>query len=257
MLASGCGDSPGPSYVALGDSYTVGTGSSDPKTLGYAAGFHHWLQENNDDRVELHNFAVNGETTTSMMQEGQLRRAIAFIRARNSDGDPSNDVRVISISIGGNDVREPIRKGGPCASARLTEKACVDAIGASIATFDKNFPVILREVRQAAGPSAILLVATYNNPYSGSGDPLDVETTNAVLREFNKRIETGAADSQIRGAIVDFFPPFIGKSRDLTGLTTPQKDFHPNNAGHHIMSEVIIDAFQHANRTGEIGGGRR
>ena len=104
-LMLGCDKSPGPSYVALGDSYAVGTGSSDPKTLGYAADFHRWLQERYDDRIELHSFAINGETTTSMMQKGQLRRAIAFIRARNSDDDPSNDVRVISITIGGNDLR--------------------------------------------------------------------------------------------------------------------------------------------------------
>ena len=201
--AIACDASPGPAYVSLGDAVAGGEGAVNPKTLGYAGVFHGWLQQNYDEDIELHNFAVNGETSASSREDGQLAAAVAFIRERNSDGEPVNDAAVITITIGGNDLRV-IKPGQPCTPPNeLAGRECVDAITEALDGSRANIPPALRELR--------------------------------------------AAGMEVDAEVADFFTPCTSKSLELTGLATPDEDFHPNAAGHREMALETIRAFGRRN----------
>lgn len=240
-IATACENSPGPTYLALGDSLAVGVGADDPKTQGYVAGVHAWLQQNYDEDIDLHNLAVSGETSTTLVEDGQLEEALALIRERNGDDDARNDVVVITIDIGGNDLRGVVAEGGPCAPPRTIDATCLAAVSETLAETEANVPRALRALREAAGPDTTIVAATYYNPYSGSGLPLDIDAVDGALGALGEIILAAAVDSAVGAGVADFFTPFVGRSSDLTGLATPRGDFHPNSAGHEAMARAIID----------------
>jgi lysophospholipase L1-like esterase len=101
-------------YLALGDSVAAGTGATDPATRGYVGLLADDLQGNGCGkgkavgcRIELVNLAVDGATTTSLIAT-QLEPALALIEERNSNRTPVDDVRLITLTIGGNDVVQPV-----------------------------------------------------------------------------------------------------------------------------------------------------
>src|SRR5262245_24386466 len=73
-------------YLALGDSLAAGVGATRPTESGYVSQLFTALQANGDGITELDNLAISGETTTSILDHGQLDRAMAAI------ADPANDV---------------------------------------------------------------------------------------------------------------------------------------------------------------------
>ena len=84
-------------YVALGDSLAFGIGATDPATTGYVPLFFEFLEDEGDVEV-LTNLSVPAETSGSMISGGQLAAAVATI------ADPDNDVEVVTLDIGGNDL---------------------------------------------------------------------------------------------------------------------------------------------------------
>ncbi len=247
--ALACDASPGPAYVSLGDSIATGEGADDPEKLGFAGVFHGWLQQNYDEDIELHNFAVNGETSATLREDGQLAAAVAFIRERNSDGEPANDVAVITVDVGGNDLRAVIKPGEPCAPPNeLTGDPCVDAISDALDATTEHIPAALMELRSAAGPDTIIIVANSYNPYSGSGGPFDLEIVDGVLSGLNELIAAAATDLDVDAEVAGFFASFTGSALELTGLATPDEDFHPNAAGHREMALETIRAFGRRNQ---------
>jgi lysophospholipase L1-like esterase len=82
----------GPYYLALGDSVPVWDGpNSYPNLL---------LQkfQSSYPGLQLVNLAVSGETTTSMLQDGQYAEAVQFLHSER------RNVAFVTIDIGGNDV---------------------------------------------------------------------------------------------------------------------------------------------------------
>jgi len=82
----------GPYYLALGDSVPVWDGpNSYPDLL---------LQkyQSSYPRLQLVNLAVSGETTSSMLQDGQYAEAVQFLHSER------RKVAFVTIDIGGNDV---------------------------------------------------------------------------------------------------------------------------------------------------------
>ncbi len=60
--------------------------------------------------------------------------------------------------------------------------------------------------------------------------------------------ELRAAGMEVDAEVADFFTPFTSKSLELTGLATPDEDFHPNAAGHREMALETIRAFGRRNQ---------
>ncbi len=238
-----CSGTEKPTYIALGDSYAAGVGASRSSD-GYVSLFFSFLLSSRDESLSLRNLAVSGETTSSMIATGQMGMALAELRFRNHDSDPKNDVFVITIDIGGNDVLDLANEGKPCAPpASVTDPACQSAVTQELATVSENLTAILRALRVAAGPNVKILALDYFNPYSGTGKPLE-QPGDIVLPVLNNEIADVAATPGIDAQVVKTFDAFEGKGAQLTNVNGPQGDFHPNDAGHRLLADLLIAAYQ-------------
>jgi lysophospholipase L1-like esterase len=150
-------------YVSLGDSFSVGTQPIGEPPLfetdqGYADQLYALLQPA-DPMLKLVKLGCGGESTRSMRfgsvdpSEGsscgppdfylhryphktQLAEAVSFLHAHR------NHLALVTIDIGGNDV---IGGGG-------------------VAQIQTNLPVILSDLREAAGPGVPIVGMTYYDP---------------------------------------------------------------------------------------------
>lgn len=243
ITALACSGSEKPTYLALGNSYAVGVGASS-KSDGYVPLFFSFLEESKDADLSLRNLAVGGETTSSMIAEGQFGIALAELRFRNQDENPRNDVFVVTIDIGGNDIRDLAGEGQPCAPpASISDSACTSAVTRTLSTVTENLTAILHSLRVAAGPSTKILVLDYFNPYSGTGKPLE-QAGDLVLPLLNKEISDVAATSGIDAAVVQTFAAFEGKGGQLTNVNGPEGDFHPNDEGYRLLADLVIAAYK-------------
>jgi lysophospholipase L1-like esterase len=241
IAALACSGSEKPTYLALGDSYAVGVGASS-KSGGYVPLFFSFLQDTKAESLSLRNLAVGGETTSSMIAEGQFGMALAELRFRNQDENPKNDVFVLTIDIGGNDIRDLAGEGRSCAPpASISDAACTSAVTRTLATVAQNLTSVLRSLRVAAGPDVKILVLDYFNPYSGTGKPLE-QAGDLVLPLLNKEISDVAATPGIDADVVQTFAAFEGKGAQLTNVNGPEGDFHPNDEGYRVLADLVMAA---------------
>ena len=133
----------GPFYLALGDSIPLWDGTSAYPNLLLAR------YQKTYPNLQLVNLAVSGETSTSMLNNGQYSNALAFLRAHQ------NQVALITIDIGGNDV---VGCGSPGASPQCFQQ--------SEATMEQNITTILAGLH-AAAPNAPIYGMTYYDPFLG------------------------------------------------------------------------------------------
>ena len=109
------------------------------------------------DALTLENLGCSGETTTSLVKGGkcdfaagsQLEQAEKLLEA-------SDDVSLVTIDIGGNDLLRCVRGGAQI------DTACVTA---GVGTVKKNLPTILKRLKAAAGDDVPVLVLGYYNPW--------------------------------------------------------------------------------------------
>jgi lysophospholipase L1-like esterase len=132
---------PGPYYLALGDSVPVWDGNSSYPNLLLAR------YQKTVPNMQLMNLAVSGETTSSMLG-GQYTSALAFLRAHQ------NEVRLITIDIGGNDVVGCYGSSNP---------QCLPQAEASM---EQNIATMLAGLH-AAAPGTPIFGMTYYDPFLG------------------------------------------------------------------------------------------
>ena len=153
-------------YLALGDSVAAGIGAQPPSE-GYvpvlygtlAAARHCGHGQAIGCGIELTNLAVPGATTSSLIS-GQLPKAEALLRERNHNQLPIDDVRLITLDIGGNDLFGPITTA--CTDA--ASPTCLATIQSQLQQAAANYDIILSRLRAAAGPDTVIAVMTYYNP---------------------------------------------------------------------------------------------
>ena len=80
-------------------------------------------------------------------------------RSATATATPRNDVKVVTIDIGGNDVFGVVSS---CAAGPTPE--CAALIQARLQAFAANFALILDQLRAAAGPDTVIIAMTYYNP---------------------------------------------------------------------------------------------
>ncbi len=254
-----------PVYLALGDSLAVGVGASDPATTAYVPHFHGYLRGALDpgaasppplDSVpdafsrkflRLTNLGVGGssapaggETTGSMIAGGQLDAAVAELTARNGNHMPVDDVRVVTLDIGGNDMFAvvPVCSDGPTLE-------CVTAIGSALATFSANFDFILGELRSAAGPNTTIVVMTYYNPLVNPDCQFNqlAFLGNVILEGDVPGLPAGLND-QIR-SIAASHDAKVAETFGMLGPTDVQPDCrHANDSGYGKIADEFIAAFE-------------
>jgi lysophospholipase L1-like esterase len=145
-------------YVALGDSLAAGyqPGGAELRDTAYPALTATRIGAGGA-ALTLENLGCSGETTTSLVKGGkcdfaagsQLDQAEKLLKA-------DDDVALVTIDIGGNDLLRCVRGG-----ARI-DTACVTA---GVGTVKKNLPTILKRLKAAAGPDVPVLVLGYYNPW--------------------------------------------------------------------------------------------
>ena len=157
-----------PVMIALGDSWAAGAGATAGND--YVSRLHAALRErygclpaeqaaDKCKRLQLVDLAVGGATTPSLLA-GQLPAALGVLADRNGDRNPRNDVEVITLHIGGNDVVGPVLAaclGGLTAT-------CVATIQTELAAYRADLETLLSALRTAAGPDTAIVLGTYDNP---------------------------------------------------------------------------------------------
>ncbi len=238
-----------PEYMALGDSLGVGATASDPATKGYVPLFRDFLESEDglDTDLLLNNLSIGGATSGSLISD-QLSAAVAELAARNGDGNPNNDVEVITVDIGGNDVFALLFA---CAGG-LETPGCPEAIGTTFATFTANFDFILDELRTAAGPDTTIIVMTYYNSLVNPGCPFNaLAPLGDVVLEGNPDLGLPLGlNDLLRGIAVahdadvaDLVPG--GLFPALLGPSQVQPDcLHANDDGYEIIADEFKDAFK-------------
>ncbi len=165
-LTAGADTEENPVHLGLGDSVAWGFGASDPFTDGYvplvnqrAPDLYCVEEASGCATVDLVNLAVPGATSTSLIAN-QLQPALELLAARNSDANPSNDVVLVTVTIGGNDLFNPVIAA--CSGGVTPE--CTEVIANGFATYTANLGLILGSLRAAAGPETEIAMMTYYNP---------------------------------------------------------------------------------------------
>lgn len=213
---------PGDVYVALGDSLAAGFIVSD-RQAAYVAQITQALQHQND-AIAVRNFAVPGETSTSMLRR-QLPQALQFIKAQRAAG---KRVSPITLDIGGND-------GTAVAGAsNETRRRTLASIEANI---DTALVQLVEATTENGQRTADIAIMTYYNPFLGD---VSDETTNAYWGDQLNQAIVRAAERH--GVVVaDVATPFAGGNvYRYTYLANG--DVHANDAGHGVIAEQFMKA---------------
>jgi lysophospholipase L1-like esterase len=219
----------GDRYVALGDSYAVGTGA--PSLHGYAPRVADWLRRTRSVPTFL-NMAVGGENATSLLEDGQLGRALDAI------ADDANRTRFVTLNVGSNDLLAP---------------ACLKGVGVAGCPFRASFEAVVEELaatlREEPGRPRLLVMGLFA-PFPGAG-PIAARSVRHLLHGLDGRVDCDGRGAQIgmndtiacvgrrHGATyVDTFAAF---RRDPQRLIS-EDGLHPSERGH----AAIARAFERA-----------
>lgn len=233
--ASGLPASGPATYLALGDSVAAGIGAEVPSAGGYVPLLAGRLRERRgctgEDCLEVRNLAVSGATTTSLRAE-QLPAALELLRGEA-------DVRLVTVTVGGNDVFEPAVRG--CARAPGSP-ACRRAVAEALEGADAGVDAVLGALADAIGEDTTLAVMAYYDPLPAC--------VLAPLQPLAEQVLEGAGDrpglndllrrrAREHGAVVVETRERLRAPADFVG---DRDCLHPSSSGH----ARIADAFDEA-----------
>jgi lysophospholipase L1-like esterase len=240
-----------PLYIALGDSLAVGDGASDPSSTAYVPLFHEYLREALESpNLALMNLGDGGDTSAELIEHGHLTEAIHEIRARNFDESPDNDVDVVTLDIGGNDLLglfQSLVMPGTCPDVEtsMANAECLNALQGALDGLSENFDQALDELEQA-DPGLLVLTADLYNPFSDSGLSFEELAELALEGRDGSPFEEGLNDvvRSIAGehgvAVADWYGSFQGNSAEFIA---PDR-IHANDAGYRAITDALIAAYQ-------------
>jgi lysophospholipase L1-like esterase len=218
-----------PLYLALGDSLAAAEG-----VPGYSAGYvsqvHHQLSLQDGAVYGLINLGVVGETSGSMLTQGQLDEALSHI---------SDDVAYVTIDIGANDLLGHL--GSPDCSEDIAAPACTRRIELSLDAYARNIDEIFAALRDGYPRATIIFLEAYN-PFSlGFEGRVEFETlSNQALSRLNQIAAEAAGRYNI--TVADGFTPMRGTTSATTHMTAIPPDIHPNELGYDLLTEAILSA---------------
>ncbi len=231
----------GLTYIALGDSLSAGFGASRPSETSFVP----LVLESLGDEYQLINLGHGGDTSADLMDHGHHDEAIETIEERTDDGFEGEEVALVTLEIGGNDLLGlyfGVVLTGVCpdVTAILSKPECTEPLTAALAEFDANLGETLDQLLEADTSLRVLLLTLYN-PFPGF---LPVQAIAALALEgladsqfsegLNDIIREHAAQRDI--PVVELYEPFENKASDLIS-----GDFiHPNDAGYRVMAEAVI-----------------
>ena len=249
MATPAAAAAPGPTvYVALGDSLAWGDGASVPAQTGYTALLADYFAGiPHGGAKSWTNLAVRGETTSSFLG-GQVASAVAAI------GDPSTDVRVVTISLGGNDVGALLNDPSDLCLQNPMSAECQALVVAALQGAAQNYPFVLGSIAAAldgdAGAEQVYVMTVYN-PFGGLGAPYE-EVVDAVLLGTDLAIDCQPTDPSGFGlndviactamhfgmTVVDAHPVIGDDALMLTHIGEGTLDTHPTDEGHRLLAKA-------------------
>jgi lysophospholipase L1-like esterase len=242
-----------PVVLALGDSVTVGVGDA-PGRGGYATRVGDALQPGESEDapgITVHaprfvSLAQGGATTQSVLApNGQLAMAVDEIRERRATPSVNDDVDLIVLSIGGNDLFGPLVQ----ACSNPQSETCAVAISQLPAVFQtvgQNLALILGTLSAEAGEGVTIVVLGYYNSLSACQLSHLAPLAALVLEGPDGEVATGdgfndvfrSVAAQIPGVVVAETFEEIGAA-DLVGGTDC---LHPNASGHERIAEIVLES---------------
>lgn len=212
-------------YLALGDSVAAGSGASDPATTSYVGLVAETLRTKFGDTLTVESFATAGHTTQLLIDE-QLARAVDLLEA--------GDVRLVTITIGGNDL-----------GIYAAHEACVldpanpeCPLEDGLLEVEDRLDEIFGRLRTAAGPDVPIVVQLYPNLFSGTGHEFTQQAETA-FRLLNGVIAGVARSHDVLRA--DPRRDFQSEGRSLTHLLDDVPDAHPNDRGYEEIAEAFLE----------------
>jgi lysophospholipase L1-like esterase len=225
-----------PLYLALGDSLAFGVGADSPAEQGYVGLTEAALKAEPrfaGSGLDLLNLSAPGATSADLLEpDGQLDRALAEIESRAGDSSSANDVAIISLSIGGNDLLNLAEPNAACAQL-ASSQSCQAALNGVLDGLRQNLLDVLGRLHTAA-PSAEIYVLDLYNPYSGSDSARELIASVGV-QQVNGVITSVAANAGFGAKLASVFDLFEGRAKQWIA----QDGIHPNNDGYRVMAEVV------------------
>ena len=240
-----------PLYIALGDSLAVGDGASDPSSTAYVPLFHDYLREAlGIPDLALTNLGHGGDTSADLIEHGRLTEAVDEIRARNFDESPENDVKVVTLDIGGNDLLglfQSLVIPGTCPDVEtsVAKPECLNPLQDALDAFTEDLDQALDELQQA-DPDLPVLTANLYNPFSGSGLAFEELAELALEGREGSPVEEGLNDvirfvaAEHGVDVADWHGLFQGKSGEFIA----PDGIHANDAGYRVMTDAFIAAYE-------------
>jgi lysophospholipase L1-like esterase len=234
-----------PLYIALGDSLSAGAGASDRTRTAFVPLVHEGLGPD----VGLLNLGHSGDDSFEIRDHGHLQQALELIEGRNGDADPDNDVTLVTLEIGGNDLLDiffDLVIPGTCPNVEegLKKPECVEAFRAALDNFRPHLHDILADLHEA-DPELNLVLMTLYNPFSGSTvnafEPIgDLGLEGKAGTEFPEGLNDVVRDEgeEAGVTVVELYAPFFGKAQDYISRDL----IHPNDAGYRVMADAVLDA---------------
>lgn len=237
-------------YLALGDSLAVGDGASVPSATGYVGLLvDYYAGSAHGDAKAMQNLAVGGETTDSFLA-GQAAGAVATIL------DPSTDVTVVTLSIGGNDLLNLLNDPGDPCVVNPGSIECQGLLAAALGGVAANYPTVMGTLSwalaQDPGTERVFVLTLYN-PFGGTGSPYEVPIDYALLgadlavdctaAQINP-LAAGLNDivactsSAFGATVVDGYAAIGDNALALTHIGDPGFNIHLNDDGYAVIAKA-------------------
>jgi lysophospholipase L1-like esterase len=234
-----------PLYIALGDSLSAGVGASEPEATAFVPLVHAGLGGN----VGLLNLGHSGDDSFELVEHGHLDDAVEIIEERNGDDTPGNDVVLVTLEIGGNDLLDlyfSLVLPGTCPNIQegLQKPVCVNAVRESMDAYAPNLREILSSLQEADPDLPIVLLTLYN-PFSGSAinafEPIgELALEGTPGTPFPEGLnDIMRAEAAVAGVtLADVYPSFVGKAPEYVAFDL----IHPDDDGHRVMADIVLAA---------------
>ena len=235
-------------YVSVGDSLAWGDGASVPSETGYTALLADYFAGMPHGGAKTwRNLAVRGETTDSFLAS-QLGPATAAI------GDPSTDTKVVTLSLGGNDVGALLNDPSDPCLQDPSSLACQSLVVGALQGAAQRYPIVLGSLAAALaaddGVETVYVMTVYN-PFGGLGAPYE-DAVDGVLLGNDLRIDCSATDPMAFGlndiiactamafgmVVVDAHPVIGDNALALTHIGEGTLDTHPTDEGHALLAKA-------------------